>query len=292
MMLPPISCSTMARATRWVHRITCLRLDRYRASQPFSVVSRRGEKKTPPALFTRMLTGPSSATVRSERRIDLARTRARRSVMPRPPTSSAAAAAVSALRLPDGDLRPERSEAVRRCPGRFRTHRRSRRPRGRSAVRTRGRSARGDSTVERSLQERDRRRRSARESLGVCMPRIEPIPMEEMAPEPRRIIEEGVADGTVCHADPAADLRLQDVADPDDERRPATPGASSRCSGAGSSSCCGSAAPSWASASPACSRGSTIPSPTRTWPASSHRARRRPDRSGAAGRGVPRPALR
>ena len=28
------------------------------------------------------------------------------------------------------------------------------------------------------------------------MPRIEPIPMEELAPEPRRIIEEGVADGT------------------------------------------------------------------------------------------------
>ncbi len=28
------------------------------------------------------------------------------------------------------------------------------------------------------------------------MPRIEPIPLEELAPEPRRIIEEGVADGT------------------------------------------------------------------------------------------------
>ena len=28
------------------------------------------------------------------------------------------------------------------------------------------------------------------------MPRIEPIPMEELADEPRRIIEEGVADGT------------------------------------------------------------------------------------------------
>jgi alkylhydroperoxidase family enzyme len=28
------------------------------------------------------------------------------------------------------------------------------------------------------------------------MPRIEPIPMDELAPEPRRIIEEGVADGT------------------------------------------------------------------------------------------------
>ena len=28
------------------------------------------------------------------------------------------------------------------------------------------------------------------------MPRIQPIPLEELAPEPRRIIEEGVADGT------------------------------------------------------------------------------------------------
>ena len=28
------------------------------------------------------------------------------------------------------------------------------------------------------------------------MPRIEPIPLDELAPEPRRIIEEGVADGT------------------------------------------------------------------------------------------------
>jgi len=28
------------------------------------------------------------------------------------------------------------------------------------------------------------------------MPRIEPIPMDELAPEPRRIIEQGVADGT------------------------------------------------------------------------------------------------
>jgi len=30
----------------------------------------------------------------------------------------------------------------------------------------------------------------------VCVPRIEPIPLEELAPEPRRIIEDGVADGT------------------------------------------------------------------------------------------------
>jgi alkylhydroperoxidase family enzyme len=30
----------------------------------------------------------------------------------------------------------------------------------------------------------------------VCVPRIEPIPLDELAAEPRRIIEEGVADGT------------------------------------------------------------------------------------------------
>ena len=30
----------------------------------------------------------------------------------------------------------------------------------------------------------------------MYVPRIEPIPLEELAPEPRRIIEEGVADGT------------------------------------------------------------------------------------------------
>ena len=34
------------------------------------------------------------------------------------------------------------------------------------------------------------------------MPRIEPIPMDELAPEPRRIIEEGVADGTYATSVP------------------------------------------------------------------------------------------
>jgi alkylhydroperoxidase family enzyme len=34
------------------------------------------------------------------------------------------------------------------------------------------------------------------------VPRIEPIPLEELAPEPRRIIEEGVADGTYATAIP------------------------------------------------------------------------------------------
>src|SRR5580658_2007030 len=36
----------------------------------------------------------------------------------------------------------------------------------------------------------------AGENRGPAVPRIEPIPLEEMAPEPRRIIEEGVANGT------------------------------------------------------------------------------------------------
>jgi hypothetical protein len=35
----------------------------------------------------------------------------------------------------------------------------------------------------------------ARGRTGGCVPRIEPIPLEEMAPEPRRIIEDGVAEG-------------------------------------------------------------------------------------------------
>jgi alkylhydroperoxidase family enzyme len=34
------------------------------------------------------------------------------------------------------------------------------------------------------------------------MPRIQPIPMDELAPEPRRIIEEGVANGTYATAIP------------------------------------------------------------------------------------------
>ena len=65
---------------------------------------------------------------------------------------------------------------------------------------------------------------------------------------------------------------------------------SSHCSAAGSSSSCGSAVPSSASASPACSRASTTPSPTRTSPAWSRRAAGA-ERPGATGRRVPRPAL-
>ena len=53
--------------------------------------------KTPPALFTRMLTGPSSATVRSSARSTSADSRTS-AWIPRAPISAAAAAAVSALR--------------------------------------------------------------------------------------------------------------------------------------------------------------------------------------------------
>jgi hypothetical protein len=37
---------------------------------------------------------------------------------------------------------------------------------------------------------------ATRRWTGVYVPRIEPIPLEELAPEPRRIVEEGVAAGT------------------------------------------------------------------------------------------------
>jgi hypothetical protein len=100
------------------------------------------------------------------------------------------------------------------------------------------------------------------------MPRIEPIPLEELAEEPRRIIEEGVADGTYATPVPlqifaykTMQILMTNAA--------AAPWGKQSLLGAGSSSSSGSAAPSSASASPACSRASTTPSPTRTWPASS-----------------------
>ena len=37
---------------------------------------------------------------------------------------------------------------------------------------------------------------SFHQPMGVTVPRIEPIPLDELAEEPRRIIEDGVADGT------------------------------------------------------------------------------------------------
>ncbi len=53
------------------------------------------------------------------------------------------------------------------------------------------------------------------------MPRIEPIPLEEMAPEPRRIIEEGVADGLYATPIPLQIFAYKTSADLDDQRGPA-----------------------------------------------------------------------
>jgi alkylhydroperoxidase family enzyme len=54
----------------------------------------------------------------------------------------------------------------------------------------------GDSTVRESPNERGPGEFTcAARAIGGCVPRIEPIPLDEMAPEPRRIIEEGVAGG-------------------------------------------------------------------------------------------------
>ena len=49
-------------------QVTWRRLDLYSASQPFSVVSRIPDQKTPPALLTRIVTGPSSARSARARR--------------------------------------------------------------------------------------------------------------------------------------------------------------------------------------------------------------------------------
>jgi hypothetical protein len=57
-----------------------------------------------------------------------------------------------------------------------------------------GQSARGDVTVARIRREWSPG--AAGGGTGVYVPRIEPIPLEELAPEPRRIVEEGVAAGT------------------------------------------------------------------------------------------------
>jgi hypothetical protein len=60
-----------------------------------------------------------------------------------------------------------------------------------------GQGARGDVTVGTSLDERDLPGTGSEKDGGFLhMPRIEPIPFEEMTPEVRTIIEEGVAAGT------------------------------------------------------------------------------------------------
>src|ERR1700734_88592 len=73
------------------------RFDLYSASQPFSVVSRIPDQNTPPALLTRIVTGPSSAEVcaSAASTATLSRTS---TVMPSAPISAAADAHDSGLR--------------------------------------------------------------------------------------------------------------------------------------------------------------------------------------------------
>ena len=98
MMLPPVRfCATMPLATRCVHRYTWRRFALYKASQPFSLVSRSDERNTPPALFTRIVTGPSSATVWASAASTCAPSRTS-VVMPSAPISSAADAHVDGSR--------------------------------------------------------------------------------------------------------------------------------------------------------------------------------------------------
>ncbi len=102
MIEPGRPSATSARATRWVHTITWRRLARYRASNPFSDVSRNGARNTPPALLTRMSTGPSSATVAARASstcwVSRTSTVSPRLVPPAAAISAAAAAEVSASR--------------------------------------------------------------------------------------------------------------------------------------------------------------------------------------------------
>src|SRR5271156_4652515 len=73
------------------------RFDLYTAPQPFSLVSRIPDLKTPPALLTRIVTGPSSAEVcaRAASTAALSRTSA---AIPSAPISAAADAHESGLR--------------------------------------------------------------------------------------------------------------------------------------------------------------------------------------------------
>ena len=57
-----------------------------------------------------------------------------------------------------------------------------------------GQLPRSDVTVGPTRRERSSGKPGG--GTGVCVPRIEPIPLEKLAPEPRRIVEEGVAAGT------------------------------------------------------------------------------------------------
>ena len=113
---------------------------------------------------------------------------------------------------------------------------------------------------------KDRADPSAVETERYAMPRIEPIPLDELADEPRRIIEEGVADGTYATPVPLQIFAYKTAQILMTNGRGASWG--NRASwGEGSSSSSESVAPSWANASPACSPGSMTRSQTRTSPA-------------------------
>src|SRR6201987_4726075 len=73
------------------------RFDLYSASQPFSLVSRIPDQKTPPALFTRMVTVPSSAVVRASA-ASTAALSLTSTAIPSTPISAAADAHESGLR--------------------------------------------------------------------------------------------------------------------------------------------------------------------------------------------------
>src|SRR5271155_1312936 len=81
------------------------RFDLYSASQPFSVVSRIPDQKTPPALLTRIVTGPSSAVVwaSAAATAPLSRTA---TVIPSAPISAAAEEHDSGVRSQDATCAP------------------------------------------------------------------------------------------------------------------------------------------------------------------------------------------
>src|SRR5271166_3239619 len=73
------------------------RFDLYSASQPFSLVARDADQKTPPALLTRIVTDPSSAEVCANAASTAALSRTSTAI-PSAPISSAADAHDSGLR--------------------------------------------------------------------------------------------------------------------------------------------------------------------------------------------------
>ena len=123
------------------------------------------------------------------------------------------------------------------------------------------------------------------------MPRIEPIPFEEMTPEVRTHHRGRGGRGDVRHAGPAADLRLQDVADHDGQHGPSGlrqehPARRPHHRAAAHPQRPARRVPALQPVEEArlhLGRGRRLPHRPRS--------RRRPDGAGAAGRGVPRPPL-